>query len=88
MAGTPPGDRYLSDNTSTHWEPLGPHFSEHLDERQWRMAGIRPANSPPRRIAAAGHLLAGLSQHTLMDLFLGPLRGLEGQAPRHQLRIA
>jgi hypothetical protein len=78
-------DAYITTLTG-HWEPVAPLFPEHLDERQWRTAGIRPANFPQRRIAAAGHVLAGLSQHSLMDLFLGPLRALEAQASRRQLQ--
>jgi hypothetical protein len=82
----PPGlDAYLT-TLLTHWAPLAPYFPECLDEHQWRAAGIRPANAPQRRIAAASYLLAGLSQQTLMDRFLGPLRGLGGQASRLQLR--
>jgi hypothetical protein len=78
-------DAYITMLTG-HWEPVAALFPEQLDERQWRTAGIRPANFPQRRIAAAGHLLAGLSQRSLMDLFLGPLRTLEGQASRRHLQ--
>jgi hypothetical protein len=78
-------DAYITALTS-YWEPVAPLFPEQLDERQWRTSGIRPANFPQRRIAAAGHLLAGISQHSLMDLFLGPLRSIEGQASSRQLQ--
>jgi hypothetical protein len=78
-------DAYLAVLTG-HWEPVAALFPEQLDERQWRTAGIRPANFPQRRIAAAGHLLAGLSQHSLMDRFLEPLRTLEARASSRQLR--
>jgi Protein of unknown function (DUF2851) len=69
-----------------HWEPMGQLFPETLDERQWRLVGIRPANFPQRRIAATGYLLADLSQHSLMDSFFTPLRTIEAQASRGQLR--
>jgi len=68
------------------WDPLAHLFPEQLGERQWRMSGIRPANSPQRRIAAAGYLLQGLTQHTLMDLFLTPLRELPPAATPAALR--
>jgi hypothetical protein len=68
------------------WEPLSGLFPERLDERQWRTAGIRPANFPPRRIAAAGHLLAGLSRQSLMDRLLTPLRALAPDAGPAALR--
>ena len=60
-------------------------FHECLDERQWRMMGIRPANCPQRRIAAAGYWLASLTQHSLMDTCLAPLRRLAAQTSRAQL---
>jgi Protein of unknown function (DUF2851) len=78
-------DAFL-ETLATHWEPVSKLFPERLDERQWRTAGIRPANFPARRIAAAGHLLAELSRHSLMDLFLAPLRDLTVQASRSQLQ--
>jgi hypothetical protein len=70
----------------THWDPVAPRFPEHLDERQWRTATIRPANYPHRRIAAAGHLFAALSQRSLTDLFLAPLHGLEVPVSHSQVR--
>ncbi len=77
-------DAYL-ETLATCWQPVSKLFPEHLDERQWRMAGIRPANFPQRRIAAAGYLLAELSRHSLMDLFLAPLRGIAMHAARSQI---
>ena len=71
---------------TTHWEPLSKLFPERLDERQWRTAGIRPANFPQRRIAAAGYLLAELARPSLMDRFLAPLRDLTVQASRSQFQ--
>jgi hypothetical protein len=68
------------------WELVSPLFPESLDERQWRTAGIRPANFPQRRIAAAGHWLAPLMQQSLMDFCLAPMQGLPEQASRAQLR--
>jgi hypothetical protein len=70
----------------THWAPVASLFPEPLDERQWRMAGIRPANFPQRRIAAAGYLLASLMQHSLMEVCFAPIRCLEAHASRHLLR--
>lgn len=78
-------EAYLTRLTG-HWEPVAALFPEQLDERQWRTTGIRPANFPQRRIAAAGHLLVGLSQHNLMDLLLEPLRTLEARASSRQLQ--
>jgi hypothetical protein len=83
--GRPESDAYVTTLTG-HWEPVARLFPEHLDERQWRTVGIRPANFPQRRIAAAGHLLTGLPQQSLMDLFLGPLRALEAETSRRQLQ--
>ena len=70
---------------ATHWQPVAPLFPECLDERQWRMAGIRPANFPQRRLAAAGYLLAGLTRHSLMEYCFAPIRSIEPHAPRQQL---
>ncbi|MBI3325112.1 MAG: DUF2851 family protein [Nitrospinae bacterium] len=63
------------------WEPMARLFPEQLGERQWRTAGIRPANFPPRRIAAAAYLLEGMTQDTLMDIWLAPLRALHAATP-------
>jgi len=70
---------------ATHWQPVALLFPECLDERQWRTAGIRPANFPQRRLAAAGYVLAGLTQHSLMDFCFMPIRRVEPHAPRQQL---
>jgi hypothetical protein len=78
-------DAYITALTS-HWEPVAALFPEQLDERQWRTAGIRPANFPQRRIAAARHLLARLSQHSLMDFFLEPLQAIEARVSSRQLQ--
>jgi hypothetical protein len=78
-------DDYVA-TLATHWEPVATWFPEHLDERQWRTAGIRPANFPQRRIAAAGHLLAGVRQHSLMDYCFTAMRPIEAYAARDQLR--
>jgi Protein of unknown function (DUF2851) len=78
-------DNYVA-MLASYWEPLASLFPESLDERQWRMAGIRPANFPQRRIAAAGYLLAPLTQHSLMEVCLAPIRALEPRASRDQLR--
>jgi Protein of unknown function (DUF2851) len=77
-------DDYVA-RLETYWEPMATLFPEHLDERQWRTAGIRPANFPQRRIAAAGYLLAGLTQHSLMDYCFAPIRPLKAQVSRDQL---
>jgi hypothetical protein len=80
---SPEVETYLA-TLLAHWEPLAPSFPERVDERQWRTAGIRPANFPQRRIAAAGHLLADVARHSLVDLLLGPLRAIdEGTSRRH-----
>lgn len=63
------------------WDPMAHLFLEHLGERQWRTAGIRPANFPARRIAAAGYLLERLAQHTLMESLFVPLRELPEDTP-------
>ena len=60
-------------------------FPDYLDERQWRTAGIRPSNFPQRRIAAAGYLLADLTQHSLMDFCFAPIRSISAHASRDQL---
>ena len=78
-------DTYVG-TLATYWEPVSTLFPEGLDERQWRTAGIRPANFPQRRIAAAGYWLASLMQQSLMDLCLAPIRLLARQASRAQLR--
>jgi hypothetical protein len=70
---------------ATYWEPMSALFPECLDERQWRMTGIRPANFPQRRIAAASYWLTSLTQHSLMDFCLAPIRPLAAQASRAQL---
>ena len=77
----PARDTYV-DTLAAYWEPVSTLFPECLDERQWRTAGIRPANFPQRRIAAAGYWLASLTQHSLMDSCLAPIRSLHGQASR------
>lgn len=82
---SPEIEAYLS-TLLAHWEPLASDFSERVDERQWRTAGIRPANLPQRRIAAAGHLLAGVARHSLVDLVLEPLRAIDREAPLQQMR--
>jgi Protein of unknown function (DUF2851) len=74
------------DMLQSYWAPLAQFFPEQLDERSWRLAGLRPANFPQRRIAAAGYLLSNLTQHSLMDLFLAPLRELPTNAPRAMVR--
>ncbi len=79
-------DNYVA-TLATHWEPVAMLFPECLDERQWRTAGIRPANFPQRRIAAAGYWLTGLTQHSLMDDCLAPLRALEAHASPEQLQL-
>jgi hypothetical protein len=82
---TQEGGDYLA-TLATHWEPVASLFPESLDERQWCTAGIRPANFPQRRIAAAGYLFASLTQHSLMEVCFAPMRSLEAHASRHQLR--
>jgi uncharacterized protein DUF2851 len=77
-------DAYVAELVS-HWEPVAGLFPECLDERQWRMAGIRPANFPQRRLAAAGYLLAGLTRHSLMDYCFTPIRPVAAHTPRQQL---
>jgi Protein of unknown function (DUF2851) len=79
-------DNYVA-TLATHWEPVAMLFPECLDERQWRTAGIRPANFPQRRIAAAGYLLAGLPQHSLMDACLAPIRPIVAHAAHAQLQL-
>jgi Protein of unknown function (DUF2851) len=81
----PERDNYVA-MLATYWESVAVLFPECLDERQWRMAGIRPANFPQRRIAAAAYLLAGVTQHSLMDYCFAPIRLIEVQASRDQLR--
>ncbi|HSF30034.1 MAG TPA: DUF2851 family protein [Candidatus Tectomicrobia bacterium] len=78
-------DAYVA-TLATHWEPMASLFPETLDERQWRTAGIRPANFPQRRIAAAGYLLADLTQHSLMEAWFAPIRAIDDRASRAQLR--
>jgi Protein of unknown function (DUF2851) len=70
---------------ASHWEPVATLFPECLDERQWRTAGIRPANFPQRRIAAAGYLLAGLTRYSLTDHCFTPIRPVESHMPRTQM---
>jgi hypothetical protein len=81
----PERDRYVA-QLAAHWEPVASLFPESLDERQWRLAGIRPANFPQRRLAAAGYLLADLWQHSLVEVCFGPIRALQSHATRSQLR--
>ena len=78
-------DTYV-DTLAAYWEPVSTLFPECLNERQWRTAGIRPANFPQRRIAAAGYWLSSLMQQSLMDFCLAPIRLLAGQASPAQLR--
>jgi hypothetical protein len=80
----PERDHYVA-TLAAYWEPVSALFSECLNERHWRMAGIRPANFPQRRIAAAGYWLASIAQHSLMDYCFAPLRPIEAEAPRHRL---
>jgi hypothetical protein len=82
----PPESRAYVETLLALWEPVSALFPERLDERQWRIAGIRPSNFPQRRIAAAGHLLVGLTQHSVIDLFLAPLHTLPVDASRVALR--
>jgi Protein of unknown function (DUF2851) len=70
---------------ASHWEPVAHLFPESVDERQWRLAGIRPANFPQRRIAAAGYWLADLVRLRLTDAFFRPVRAIAAQASRRQL---
>jgi Protein of unknown function (DUF2851) len=72
-----PDSRAYVEKLVSHWSPVAQEFPEHLNERHWRLAGIRPANFPQRRIAAVGYLLQGLAQHSLMDFFLAPLREVQ-----------
>jgi Protein of unknown function (DUF2851) len=81
----PEGRAYV-EMLQNYWEPLAQFFPEHLDERSWRLAGLRPTNYPQRRIAAAGYLLSNLMQHSLMDLFLAPLQELPTNAPSAVVR--
>jgi hypothetical protein len=76
-----PQTRAYVERLLSRWEPVAHLFPESLDERSWRLAGIRPANRPERRIAAAGYLLSGVARQSLMDLFLTPLRTLPINAP-------
>ena len=78
-------DTYV-DALAASWEPVSALFPECLDERQWRTMGIRPANFPQRRIAAAGYWLASVTQHSLMDFCLAPIRSLAAHASTAQLR--
>jgi Protein of unknown function (DUF2851) len=71
----PARDSYVA-TLAACWEPVSALFPECLDERHWRIAGIRPANFPQRRIAAAGYWLADLPQQSLMDTCLAPIRPL------------
>jgi hypothetical protein len=81
----PARDSYVA-TLAACWEPVSASFPECLDERHWRTAGIRPANFPQRRIAAAGHWLASLTQQSLMDSCLAPIRLLAAQdTSREQL---
>jgi Protein of unknown function (DUF2851) len=80
----PDRDHYVAMLTA-HWEPIAALFPESLDGRRWRTAGIRPANFPQRRIAAAGYWLANLAQFSLVDYCFAPMRAITAQSPRHQL---
>jgi Protein of unknown function (DUF2851) len=80
----PERDHYVT-LLATYWEPVSALFPESLDERQWRMAGIRPANFPQRRIAAAGYWLARVTQHTFMDYCFAPIRPIEAHTSRDQV---
>jgi len=80
----PEREAYVATLT-THWESVAGLFPECLREHQWRTAGIRPANFPQRRLAAAGYLLAGLTRHSLMDYCFTPIRAVEPHAPRQHL---
>jgi hypothetical protein len=80
----PERDHYVA-TLATYWEPVSALFPESLDERQWRMAGIRPANFPQRRIAAAGYWLASVAQHSLIDHCFAPIRPIEAHASRDQV---
>jgi hypothetical protein len=71
---------------ASHWEPVAKLFPEPLDERQWRLVGIRPANFPQRRIAAAGYLLADLTQQSLVESIFAPIRAIDPHASRGQLQ--
>jgi hypothetical protein len=84
-SATPAGRSYV-EALLVLWDSVSALFPEQLDERHWRTAGIRPANFPQRRIAAAGYVLAGLTQQSLMDLFLAPLRTLPADAPPSALQ--
>jgi hypothetical protein len=81
----PESHAYLA-RLATYWEPVAKLFPESVDGRQWRLLGIRPANFPQRRIAAAGYWLADLWQHSLMDTLFTPMRAIEAQASRGLLR--
>jgi hypothetical protein len=81
----PAYNNYVAILTS-YWEPVSALFPECLDERQWRLAGIRPANFPQRRIAAAGYWLVALTQHSLPDFCFTPMRSVAAHASREQLR--
>jgi Protein of unknown function (DUF2851) len=83
--GSAEGRAYV-ETLQSHWEPLAQLFPEHLGERSWRLASLRPANIPQRRIAAAGYLLSGLMHQSLMDLLLAPLRELPTNAPSAVVR--
>jgi hypothetical protein len=70
---------------ATDWEAVAPLFPEGLAERQWRTAGVRPANFPQRRIAAAGYVLSNVMQQSPMDYCFTPIRRFDPLAPRQQM---
>jgi hypothetical protein len=81
----PARDQYVA-TLADHWEPMATLFPESVDQRLWRTAGIRPANSPQRRMAAVGYLLTGLTQYSLMDYCFAPIRALALDVSRSDLR--
>jgi len=97
LAGPPAGDEdpesaAYREALSCAWERFEPKPPTRLSAEHWKLAGVRPVNYPPRRIAALARL-CGAQLHTgLFNHFLRAVhsaraagRGRDDVAVRHAL---
>lgn len=84
----PSGSEAEIEELETAWARSG--RSPAMKATEWRFHGVRPENSPTRRIVAAGHLLAchrgGLLQSLLSIMNRLPLADIQGNLER-SLRV-
>ena len=71
-----------------HWQGVAGGFGEQVMERtQWKLAGVRPANTPPRRIAAMSFILARYLRRDLLEPFRSVVSGGNTSGKRGCVKI-